>query len=631
MHQLDAAWLSRPWDEVRPPLHPFAPAETRVQKKGANVRPLTFVPRRASPCSQDRLDRISAGLFRGDERGERVSTAAVRLAFCHHEASRRWLAEQESRLLSSRIRLGETSLADVERATAEMNRHDANDADGSYSRALFGTPPPPEANHRWIPFERAAPLLRRRDVQLCRGWASVPEARMRDVLIAAYADTLVKELETTRRRLAHVHTAAVGSSAGFGSPGLGACLLELARWRPGEGEYQFLGRDDEDDRRLRSSSARAGAGDVARGRIVGGGADEGADGGADWGADGAAFNFEGGATGGRGQWRRGWRRKTSKDRRSRGGSDPVIASSLPAGLHVRPPTRASDGPYGRLPTGPWTVELGPDAKRVLRVLRRGVKGVAARPYPPCMRRHLQTLHRERHLKHHSRWQLTLFLKGVDMSVDEALAVWRSQFPHGKMADFQREHTYAVRHSFGLEGKMADYPPHMCERLGKNSARGDGEPGCPFVGCAGAGGGSRADALKQELGVLVDPSAADEVAAVAAAGAPRAACRALFDHAHGMSPGTGPLRDLRFPHDWYHASVDLEDEAREAAGAPKGGVRGGGERSGEGEGAAGSPPRRTRRRHVELELESSSDEDEDEDEDARDLRELREVLERGDTT
>ena len=45
LHQLDAAWLSRPWDEVRPPLHPFAPAETRVQKKGANVRPLTFVPR----------------------------------------------------------------------------------------------------------------------------------------------------------------------------------------------------------------------------------------------------------------------------------------------------------------------------------------------------------------------------------------------------------------------------------------------------------------------------------------------------------------------------------------------------------------------------------------------------------
>ena len=139
------------------------------------MRPLTSVPRRASPFPQDRLDRISAGLFRGDERGERVSTAAVRLAFCHHEASRRWLAEQESRLLSSRIRLGETSLADVERATAEMNGHDANDADGSYSRAApFGHPPPPEANHRWIPFERAAPLLDAATSSVVRGWASVP-------------------------------------------------------------------------------------------------------------------------------------------------------------------------------------------------------------------------------------------------------------------------------------------------------------------------------------------------------------------------------------------------------------------------------------------------------------------------
>tara|TARA_B100000482_G_scaffold126615_1_gene91766 strand:- start:128 stop:538 length:411 start_codon:yes stop_codon:yes gene_type:complete len=70
-----------------------------------------------------------------------------------------------------------------------------------------------------------------------------------------------------------------------------------------------------------------------------------------------------------------------------------------------------------------------------------------------MRRHLQTLHSERHLKHHSRWQFTLFLKGMDLTVDEALAVWRSQFVHGKMADFQREHTYAVRHSFGLEGEF----------------------------------------------------------------------------------------------------------------------------------------------------------------------------------
>ena len=107
---------------------------------------------------------------------------------------------------------------------------------------------------------------------------------MRHVVVAAYADKLVRELETTRRRLAHLLVPiAVGSSAGFGSPGVGACLLELARWRPGEGEYEFLA----DDRGIDPGTsaiddvARAGAGDVARGRIVGGGADGGADGGAE--------------------------------------------------------------------------------------------------------------------------------------------------------------------------------------------------------------------------------------------------------------------------------------------------------------------------------------------------------------
>ena len=37
LHQLDAAWLSRPWDEVRPPLHPFAPAETRQRTLAAGA------------------------------------------------------------------------------------------------------------------------------------------------------------------------------------------------------------------------------------------------------------------------------------------------------------------------------------------------------------------------------------------------------------------------------------------------------------------------------------------------------------------------------------------------------------------------------------------------------------------
>ena len=572
------------------------------------------------------MDRISAGLFHGDERGERASTAAVRLAFCHHDASRRWLATQESLLLASRIRLGETPLASLEKQT-----HDDDDDLDSSSDDLFGHPPPVEDGHVWVPFERAAPLLRRRDVTVTRGWASVPNNQMPEVLVAAHTRRLARELERTKRRADHVFTESPGSVRGIGSPGLARMLRELVRWRPSDGDYAAgLDGDGAGEMIATEDASRAGAGDRARGRI---GPADGVDGHGTAGGDG--IPDADGTNRGYGRWRRGWRRGKKK---SGAGSSSAghHASSLPAGLDIQP---NRDGPYGRIPTGPWIAEIGVDAKRVLRVLKRGVKGVAARPYPPCMRRHLQTLHSERHLKHHSRWQFTLFLKGMDLTVDEALAVWRSQFVHGKMADFQREHTYAVRHSFGLEGKMADYPPHTCERLAKNATRGDGEPGCPFAGCGGQGGGgaaghgglgSRLSELRKEIGVLVDPIAVEDIANFAERGAPRAACKALFASIHGTSLETmrddGILADLRFPHDWYAASAELEEEARTEGGRGGEPVGGGGSALGASDEAAAGDTRR-RRRRVELELESSSDEDEDEDGDARDMGELREVLTR----
>jgi len=98
---------------------------------------------------------------------------------------------------------------------------------------------------------------------------------------------------------------------------------------------------------------------------------------------------------------------------------------------------------------------------------------------------------------------------------------------------------------------------------------------------------------------------------------------------------GILADLRFPHDWYAASAELEEEARTEGG--RGGEPVGGGGGGVGGGVPGSAlgasdeapagDTRRRRRRVELELESSSDEDDDDDGDARDMGELREVLTR----
>ena len=136
--------------------------------------------------------------------------------------------------------------------------------------------------------------------------------------------------------------------------------------------------------------------------------------------------------------------------------------------------------------------------------------------------------------------------------------------------------------------------------------------------------------------MVDPIAVEDIANFAERGAPRAACKALFASIHGTSLETmrddGILADLRFPHDWYAASAELEEEARTEGGrggepvGEGGSRRRGGSALGASDEAAAGDTRR-RRRRLELELESSSDEDDDDDGDARDMGELRAVLTR----
>ena len=487
-------------------------------------------------------------------------------------------------------------------------------------------------------FERALELVGRRQVAVNAGWAAVPERLMSHVAVADQSAALARELVAAARRLEHMRA----TPDAAGSPGLHSLLARLATYRP----------------------ARDGT----------------------LGASSSGFNPESGPAGGgaptpieraergvgegqRRGWRRGWREERRRIERAEGaggGGAAGAPSSLPthaaaAAAEAARPALGVQSAFGRLPAGPFFTKLGPDAKRVMRVLRKGPGSASARaavrPFPLCMRRHLTALHANRHLRHHARHQLTLFFKGVDMSADEALAVWRAQIAHGRMADFQREHTYHVRHAYGLEGKMADYPPHTCERLAKAHEAGEG-PGCPFAGVAGGGGGrvgagsvmardgqtdgkggrSRAALeLRVALGELVAPVEVEDIAAAAEAGAPRAACARLFAALHGdpraganvegeearrrteededeaggggeCACGTGgggarsdrPLVEavahLKFPHDYYDASVEMEERCRSAAAGGTHAVRGGG--------AATSRP------HVTLELEEDSSDDED---------------------
>ena len=57
----------------------------------------------------------------------------------------------------------------------------------------------------------------------------------------------------------------------------------------------------------------------------------------------------------------------------------------------------------------------------------------------------------------------LGMQAIGLSLDSALAFWRSEFAKGGMSDdkFKKEHHYGIRHSYGKEGKRVDYTPASC--------------------------------------------------------------------------------------------------------------------------------------------------------------------------
>ncbi|RPA78724.1 DNA primase large subunit [Ascobolus immersus RN42] len=101
-------------------------------------------------------------------------------------------------------------------------------------------------------------------------------------------------------------------------------------------------------------------------------------------------------------------------------------------------------------------------------------------FPLCMRHLHLTLRQTGHLKHFGRLQYTLFLKGIGLSVEEALIFWRQAFKGVTDDKFNKEYRYNIRHSYGLEGNRRNYKPHSCQQILTDHPPGPGEShGCPY--------------------------------------------------------------------------------------------------------------------------------------------------------
>ncbi|XP_068183599.1 DNA primase large subunit [Antennarius striatus] len=167
-------------------------------------------------------------------------------------------------------------------------------------------------------------------------------------------------------------------------------------------------------------------------------------------------------------------------------------------------------------------------KNVGKISLEQIDSLAGKSFPLCMRQLHQALRENHHLRHGGRMQYGLFLKGIGLSLEQALQFWRSEFIRGKVdADkFDKAYAYSIRHMFGKEGKRTDYTPYSCMKviLSNPPSQGD-HHGCPFRH-------SDPELLKQKLQFYkVSPSGISQILELVKGMHYQVACQKYFELTH----------------------------------------------------------------------------------------------------
>ncbi|CAD7696056.1 unnamed protein product [Ostreobium quekettii] len=182
--------------------------------------------------------------------------------------------------------------------------------------------------------------------------------------------------------------------------------------------------------------------------------------------------------------------------------------------------------------------------------------LAYKSFPLCMQHLFERLRQDSHLRHQGRMQLSLFLKGIGLSLSDALQFWQTQFaPKIPLEKFQKEYAYNIRYNYGKEGKRQELSPYSCIKLVSMTPQVGEHHGCPYKTFS-------EPQLRAALSRLnVAPRSITEAVNKAKAGHYQLACGAAWEGKHGCPCDAG----VQHPNQYYRESRATIERQQSSAG------------------------------------------------------------------
>lgn len=114
------------------------------------------------------------------------------------------------------------------------------------------------------------------------------------------------------------------------------------------------------------------------------------------------------------------------------------------------------------------------------VTPESIDQLSKKSFPMCMRMAHDHLRAHHHHKYDGRRQYQLFLKGIGLSLEDALRFWREEFTKKMDAEkFDKQYAYNIRHNYGKEGSMTNYTPLSCLSIINMAYAAGSTHGCPY--------------------------------------------------------------------------------------------------------------------------------------------------------